>query len=273
MTPLLSGNIIGEESTLNHDLSNCSSGIHQIIRSMNLNENEYDVNIHDGTITLKLENKNNIDSHFQIIQNIISYLYMQQLTGNIATPNSSVGEFVVTPVDNQNIPQMHFSLNSFMGEESESDSDDENMNHIYIDEDDKYDYFANCKLINKYLGKPEKIKKSDPLIVEECDCYICFEKYKEHEYKRKLPKCGHTFHKKCVDKWLKTKSTCPHCRCDLMEDVKMEVDDIDYYEKDEMTTSGHEGVEFTGVIEFEFGVISLLSGNIQSGNIFSGNIL
>jgi len=45
-------------------------------------------------------------------------------------------------------------------------------------------------------------------------CAICQESYKNNEYYRELNKCGHCFHKKCVDQWFfKSKSySCPNCR-------------------------------------------------------------
>lgn len=46
---------------------------------------------------------------------------------------------------------------------------------------------------------------------EECDynstCGICFEKSKCI-----LTKCNHTFHKSCIQKWMKIKPQCPCCR-------------------------------------------------------------
>jgi hypothetical protein len=42
-------------------------------------------------------------------------------------------------------------------------------------------------------------------------CSICLDHYTTATYTRTLP-CGHTFHKKCVDKWLKQAFDCPYCR-------------------------------------------------------------
>ena len=71
-------------------------------------------------------------------------------------------------------------------------------------------YFKNCKEINEKVTKSEKIKKNDVLLTE--NCLICIENYVEGQFKRCLPKCKHTFHKKCIDKWLKKNASCPVCR-------------------------------------------------------------
>jgi hypothetical protein len=81
--------------------------------------------------------------------------------------------------------------------------------------DDLEGYFKNCKEINEKISKPLKIKKDDLLLKEEC--LICMDKYKIGEFKRLLPKCSHYFHKRCIDKWLKKKCTCPVCRCNLLQ--------------------------------------------------------
>ena len=60
------------------------------------------------------------------------------------------------------------------------------------------------------LGPYKKVKRDDPLI--DSNCVICLDKFKENGFKRDL-KCGHIFHKKCIDKWLKNHSgNCPICR-------------------------------------------------------------
>ncbi len=245
------------------NVGNESSGLRSVFESMNLNEHEYSFDIDDGTITLHLENKGNMCAHLDIIQNVVSYLYAQQLKDErIHEHSNHVGQFTVSPVNDPNIPTMHFSMGKFSCKanenESDSDSDFEEDSNAYSEsifseeeEEEKFDYFANCKLINKYIGAPKKIKANDPLLTNKESCFICFEEYKSGEYKRVLPQCGHVFHKKCIDKWLKQKSTCPHCRCDLMKDVKITLDDLKYYQKDECMC--HVGNQ---LIEIEFGFIS-----------------
>lgn len=43
-------------------------------------------------------------------------------------------------------------------------------------------------------------------------CSICLESYEGEDDIRLLPSCEHHFHKKCVDKWLGSHTTCPMCR-------------------------------------------------------------
>ena len=71
--------------------------------------------------------------------------------------------------------------------------------------------FKTCKSINECMGKYEKISKEDL----DRECSICIESFKEKEFKRCIPQCKHTFHKKCIDKWLKKKASCPMCRISI----------------------------------------------------------
>ncbi|KAL9388334.1 hypothetical protein Peur_016939 [Populus x canadensis] len=43
-------------------------------------------------------------------------------------------------------------------------------------------------------------------------CSICLGDYKDSDMLRLLPDCGHVFHLKCVDYWLRLHPTCPICR-------------------------------------------------------------
>ncbi|TMX00891.1 hypothetical protein EJD97_025741 [Solanum chilense] len=43
-------------------------------------------------------------------------------------------------------------------------------------------------------------------------CSICLGDYKNSDMLRQLPDCGHLFHLKCVDPWLRLHPTCPICR-------------------------------------------------------------
>ncbi|KAK7850961.1 putative ring-h2 finger protein atl71 [Quercus suber] len=43
-------------------------------------------------------------------------------------------------------------------------------------------------------------------------CSICLADYNDTDVLRLLPDCGHLFHLKCVDSWLRLHTTCPVCR-------------------------------------------------------------
>ncbi len=116
--------------------------------------------------------------------------------------NNSNNEYIVN--DNDNI-EYHIYYDVM--------DDEETRNNSYNEEE--YDYFSSCKEINNKLCKPIRIKENDNLIINKECCNICCEDYIIGQYKRTLPSCNHIFHKKCVDKWLKTKSNCPVCRNEL----------------------------------------------------------
>ncbi|KAI3809292.1 hypothetical protein L1987_25263 [Smallanthus sonchifolius] len=43
-------------------------------------------------------------------------------------------------------------------------------------------------------------------------CSICLEDYEPADVVRFFPECGHLFHVRCIDTWLKAHPTCPVCR-------------------------------------------------------------
>ena len=49
---------------------------------------------------------------------------------------------------------------------------------------------------------------------EDEECAICCAEYGAGDQLRRLP-CGHSFHKKCIDSWLRMSTRCPMCRHDL----------------------------------------------------------
>lgn len=65
-----------------------------------------------------------------------------------------------------------------------------------------------------HLPTYRKLKDTDQLIINGECCPICHDIYIVGEYKRTLNTCGHTFHKKCIDKWFVSNPTleCPMCR-------------------------------------------------------------
>jgi hypothetical protein len=50
---------------------------------------------------------------------------------------------------------------------------------------------------------------------EEKRCSICLENFYREEMVRTLP-CFHSYHANCIDPWLRSKSTCPICKQDII---------------------------------------------------------
>ena len=50
-------------------------------------------------------------------------------------------------------------------------------------------------------------------------CSICLADYNDTDVLRLLPDCGHLFHLKCVDSWLRLHTTCPVCRNSPLAEV------------------------------------------------------
>ncbi|KAI9128557.1 hypothetical protein K1719_000040 [Acacia pycnantha] len=60
-----------------------------------------------------------------------------------------------------------------------------------------------------------KYKKGDGL-VEGTDCSVCLSEFQDCESLRLLPKCNHAFHLPCIDTWLRSHSSCPLCRSNIV---------------------------------------------------------
>ncbi|WCJ34169.1 RING/U-box superfamily protein [Euphorbia peplus] len=69
---------------------------------------------------------------------------------------------------------------------------------------------ATLKSYPKLLYSEAKLRKIDTSTAS-C-CSICLADYKNTDMLRLLPECGHLFHLKCVDPWLRKHPTCPVCR-------------------------------------------------------------
>ena len=150
-------------------------------------------------ISMPFNNINNINDI--IIDN--SFL---DIIDEIFNNECSNNEYIVN--NNGNI--VYHIYYDIIDSDSDGDHDEEgNLN------EKEYDYFINCKEINNKVCKPVRIKENDDLIINKECCNICCEDYITGQYKRTLPACNHIFHKKCVDKWLKSKSNCPICRNEL----------------------------------------------------------
>ena len=65
----------------------------------------------------------------------------------------------------------------------------------------------------KYIIKIKKYKLNEDL--EESDnCSICLENYNKDNIINVL-KCGHKYHKDCIDDWINDNNKCPLCRLSL----------------------------------------------------------
>ena len=68
------------------------------------------------------------------------------------------------------------------------------------------------RITNQNLDiKVHPIQNSLDEIIISFECSICMEQSNEGV----LLKCGHTYHKTCIEKWRKNKSTCPLCRVEI----------------------------------------------------------
>jgi hypothetical protein len=65
--------------------------------------------------------------------------------------------------------------------------------------------------INKYTQAYKAVE-----IPKESNCVVCQSEFQKQEEIRTLP-CKHSFHKDCIDQWLKINKTCPICKKDITE--------------------------------------------------------
>lgn len=78
------------------------------------------------------------------------------------------------------------------------------VNYDIEEKEEDYDVCDNCIIKNSLNHKTLKIKDT---------CAICLKSIYENDFTKTL--CKHLFHKKCIDTWLISKTTCPLCRYKL----------------------------------------------------------
>lgn len=70
-----------------------------------------------------------------------------------------------------------------------------------------------CKALRSL--EVRRLKRGEMDLAEEI-CVVCLETYKQREVVRILT-CRHIFHKRCIDRWLLKRGTCPICSCDILQ--------------------------------------------------------
>ena len=71
----------------------------------------------------------------------------------------------------------------------------------------------NYTILQKYIIKIKEYKLNEDLEESE-KCSICLENYKKDNIINEL-KCGHKYHKDCIDDWIIDNNNCPLCRLSL----------------------------------------------------------
>ncbi|PIA32391.1 hypothetical protein AQUCO_04500176v1 [Aquilegia coerulea] len=80
-------------------------------------------------------------------------------------------------------------------------------NHMDLDDDEKDG--LDSSIITSIPIFVHKSDGSDKCILE---CAICLSMFEDEDIGRHLPSCNHAFHVQCIDKWLRSHSSCPICR-------------------------------------------------------------
>ena len=174
-----------------------TSGINNILKFNgvpdNSQNNMYNNNTNMNQAFFRFENNNgNFHQHFAFsnnndINNIVNNLNNMNINANQNNQNQNV--------NNNNNDEENNNNNL---------SDFEKKKHDLFLEMDEYQY----KHIERY-GESRK----------ETECAICLENFKGIDIIKSFYKCGHIFHKKCLENWLKRSNCCPLCKHDLTEDI------------------------------------------------------
>ena len=107
--------------------------------------------------------------------------------------------------DNPNSPLNEQSdINNLFG-----DGNDLNVEE-YLNDNDNNLNGVDINIINSF---PKSVIE-DVNKLEEKQCIICLEDFKNGEEKTTIP-CFHIYHPNCINKWLKAHNTCPICKTEI----------------------------------------------------------
>lgn len=104
------------------------------------------------------------------------------------------------------------------------------------------------------------------------ECAVCLSALEEGETVRTLPTCEHTFHRACIDVWLRKHITCPVCRADAESGKATVVEEGSRRQPSPPPEIGGGGGETSGISKAELGSSSALqpmwSGRSRDCNYF-----
>jgi hypothetical protein len=49
-------------------------------------------------------------------------------------------------------------------------------------------------------------------------CTICLSDFEKGDNVKQIPRCKHTFHKECLEKWLERRFVCPNCNLEIKQE-------------------------------------------------------
>lgn len=101
-------------------------------------------------------------------------------------------------------------------------------------------------------------------------CSICLLQYKFNDELRIFCKCKHSFHKQCIDKWLKYKLTCPLCCAQLFNQHPSIVESEDDVINDEMDDDVGNGGECEQTLQ-DYGDDDGRDVGVRDGSEYGGS--
>ena len=170
--------------------------------------------------------------------------------GNRGNPeNQRLNQNNTNNTDNMDIDDVEITLtteNETVGDEEDDNPDDYYTETFNLNMNDRNDSLRNIlsniiayrlatqtlareRTDNSRLSNLRDINNNTELEIftsnesdEEETCVVCREAIENNSIVRKIKKCGHYFHYKCLDKWLENHLTCPHCRQNIVEESEAE---------------------------------------------------
>ncbi|KAH0856933.1 hypothetical protein HID58_085194 [Brassica napus] len=115
-------------------------------------------------------------------------------------PGLSIGEIFDSSLPNHQDEPSGLSIGSIF-----------NSTYFLDPQDDPQDE-PSGGLSSTLVQKLPQFKTSKPARPDGSECVVCLDGFRKGRWCRRLPGCGHVFHRKCVDTWFLRADTCPTCR-------------------------------------------------------------